>query len=170
MSNNWHQKWLRQDRAATFCAWKSRFLEGNAPPLFFSFSSSWFLSCSMSLFNLAFSTMSFFSSLMLAWATADGKHRWDQNYTRQKSFSTKAKTDDNENSPEFFWDSCQWFFWKKWYVRQTAWSPFCWSDKKKKKTSDIKVLLWSKKKKKWIKHIESDKCSWINHFEVHLSH
>lgn len=43
------------------------------PPLFLSFSSSWFLSCSMSLFSLAFSTISFFSSLTLAWATAADK-------------------------------------------------------------------------------------------------
>lgn len=42
----------------------------NLPPLFFSFSSSCFFSSSMSFFNLAFSTISFFSSLTLAWTTA----------------------------------------------------------------------------------------------------
>lgn len=83
MSNNWHQTCLRQARAVGFCERKTGFLinnqqlagrrgkkKRNAPPLFRSFSSSWFLSCSMSLFNLAFSTISFFSSRMLAWATA----------------------------------------------------------------------------------------------------
>lgn len=43
------------------------------PPLCLSFSSSCFLSSSMSFLSLAFSTISFFSSLTLAWTTAAGK-------------------------------------------------------------------------------------------------
>lgn len=43
------------------------------PPLSLSFSSSCFLSSSMSFLSLAFSTSSFFSSLTLAWTTAPGK-------------------------------------------------------------------------------------------------
>lgn len=45
----------------------------NIPPLFFSFSRSCFFNSSMSFFSLAFSTISFFSSLTLAWTTATRK-------------------------------------------------------------------------------------------------
>lgn len=71
----------------------------NVPPLFLSFSSSWFLSCSMSLFNLAFSSISFFSSLTLAWATAAKKslvtsqqRSRNSSATGQTAFQANANT------------------------------------------------------------------------------
>lgn len=75
----------------------------NKPPLFLSFSSSWFLSCSMSLFNLAFSTISFFSSLTLAWATAVQKNPcYPSNECKYRTHKTlmSVQNQPEQNSPK----------------------------------------------------------------------